>query len=185
MALYDQPWRKYHGRGHITDVHCHIFHLQQVQGIEPVDYEALDYAVDLHDIIYVPGQPGSEEASALMAASYGLTEAARLIRLTEKHQPEPDDADGILIVNADLFGLGREYEHYRRNTVLIRQEISAYLDRLPGTVLQSERKRRWVAGRSAWLTDFLSRDQIFYGPCMEKYEARARQNMEHELRSYS
>lgn len=117
---------------------------------------------------------------------YGLTEAARLIRLTENHYPgTPVDEGGILMVNADLFGLASDYGRYRRNTRSIKQEIMEYRFHSGDRMVRSQSEALWKAGRARWLVKFLAREFIFHGPCMEKYEIKARENMEIELTSYS
>lgn len=181
LELYDQSWRRYHNRDHIWNVRAFVKTLRIVQGLEPCSPGALDLAVTLHDIIYVPAQAGCEEASALLAESYNCPLAGRLIRLTEKHNPAEDDPDGILLCNADLMGLATSVRQYDHNTLLIRQEIYMYQH---GVLLSTGVPKGWNAGRSAWLESFLARPKIFHGPNMEFLEQRARENMTRELAGF-
>ncbi len=72
-----------------------------------------------HDAVYT-GRPGDEEASAVLAEAslvgvVGAAEASevgRLVRLTERHDPDPSDAAGAALVDADLSVLGLHPARY-------------------------------------------------------------------------
>lgn len=186
LTLYDALWRKYHDRNHFVDVTKNIHALGLIQGlVTPFPWE-LDKAIKLHDVIYRPGLPGSEEASALLAesAGYGF-EVARLIRLTEKHNPEPDDIPGILICNADLLGLASGPIVYKRNTDCIQFEYRNFPRlNLEGDIPLSTFMAMWRTGRSEWINTFLDREAIFLGPGMDQFEKIARDNLINELKLY-
>jgi predicted metal-dependent HD superfamily phosphohydrolase len=178
MALYDQPWRRYHTRDHIRDVHMFARALRALYGVGPTRPFALERAIDLHDVVYVPGKKGSEEASAMLADSYNYEEVGRLIRLTEFHEPLSDDLDGCFIVDADLYGLAMPWYDYEANTYNIHEEYAGFFRK--GSFSDSF-DRLWVAGRKKWAQDFLERPRIFHGPGTNLLEQAARDNLKQEL----
>lgn len=182
MAAYDQPWRHYHNSAHIKHVHAAVSVLTILQGVYLKRPGDLAIAIDLHDVVYVPGHPLNEEASALVAeCAYPEGDFGRLIRLTKGHNPEPDDTLGILLCDADLLGLAAPWQQYSTNGWNIRSEIAAYTGQ---GVLSEASSVAWSDGRSQWLTAFLNRERVFHGPNMDILENRARDNMWRELEFY-
>jgi predicted metal-dependent HD superfamily phosphohydrolase len=178
MSLYDQSWRHYHNRKHINDVHqaaiiIRAYHTYSYVGMNTL---ALHRAIDLHDIVYTVGGTQNEEASALVAESYGYKEAARLIRLTQHHQPDKNDQIGQVIVDADLYGLAFDYQ---MNGLKIQTEVIAWCK------LQDIQWKNslWTDGRKKWLESFLDRPQIFYTEYMRQFDDVARDHMTEELSS--
>lgn len=177
--LHSQRWRRYHNLAHLESL-LHDIEQQSLRSDPPENPWALLLAVLFHDAVYVPGQGGNERASALLMASWGLvdsTEAARLIALTEKHNPAPGDVDGILLCDADLYPLGVP-DLYLRNARLVREESDAYLHSLG---LPALTETEWRVNRKAWIENVLARDRIYHGEEMEEHEAQARENLTEEL----
>jgi predicted metal-dependent HD superfamily phosphohydrolase len=184
LALYDESWRRYHNRNHIVIVAKCVYALEIIQSL-PITFQwEMKMAVDLHDVIYRPGLPGSEEASAILAECAGCgAEVGRLIRLTEKHSPDPDDIPGVLICNADLLGLASDPLTYKSNTQNIKWEYESFpIVNGQGRIEDFESK--WARGRTDWIQSFLDRDHIYTGPHMERYDELARTNLLNELKEY-
>lgn len=175
-SLYNQDWRAYHNFCHVARVIQHITDF----GRTAINPRALMLAAIFHDAIYVPGQRGSEEASALLLASFGFgdkaQEAMRLIRLTEAHTPAKDDIDGIMLCDADLLDLS-DPELHEVNTFHIKLETTVFLTN-EGV---EDVDRLWHDGRKAWLESFLQRPRIYHGPGMDALEEKARENLQLEL----
>src|SRR6185295_7066569 len=119
----------YHDQRHLTDV------LQTVDLLAGAadDPDTVRLAAWFHDAIYDPqADPGeNEEVSAQLAelelAAYGVDaarveEIGRLIRLTAKHDCEPDDANGAVLCDADLRILSMSRQRYDEYAAGIRQE---------------------------------------------------------------
>lgn len=181
QACYEQRWRRYHNLEHVE----RVLHLTRVLSeryeLPMKNPTALRLAVIFHDVIYAPGQHGCEEASALCLGCFAIDadlyrEAARLIRLTEDHQPQEDDTDGILICDADLFDLS-DPRASKRNRFNIKQEASQCL-----RTTDEEFGELWNDGRREWIETFLKRLKIYHGPGMEDNESRAREYLQREAR---
>jgi len=171
LANYSQPARAYHNVCHVN--HC-LRQLDFARG-ESQRPDEIELAIWFHDAIYDPRAHDNEQRSASWAAE-ALHEAqvqpdvidrvAKMI-LATKHDREPDDLDGCLLVDIDLSILGREpavFDQYDRK---IREEY------------------RWVAddayraGRTAVLECFLRRPVIYRTALFQdRFEAQARQNLQ-------
>jgi predicted metal-dependent HD superfamily phosphohydrolase len=170
---YAEPHRRYHTLDHIA---------QLLAVLDPhlpgtTDPSALAFAAWLHDIVYDPRAADNEERSAALAAELldgfpispaTMARTGELILLTKTHSA--DDADGQLLIDADLSILGAETAAYDRYAAAIREEYA------------------WVpepayrTGRSAVLKSFLRRDAIFGTPALAaRCEARARENLAREI----
>lgn len=181
-SLYNQDWRAYHNFTHVMRVIRHLMKFLKVR--ETVNPQALMLAAIFHDAIYVPGQKGSEEASALLLASFNLgaesQEAMRLIRLTEAHTPAEDDIDGIMLCDADLLDLS-DPEIHEVNSFNIKIETTVFL----ANQGVEDVDRLWHEGRKKWLEGFLERPKIYHGPEMDALEKTARKNLRAELAGLS
>ena len=131
-----------------------------------------------HDAIY-DGERDAEERSAAWAedALADLTEpavvaeAARLVRLTETHRPDPSDANGCALSDGDLAILAAPPERYTEYVVNVRREYS----HLPDEV--------FAAGRADVLRDLLAKPALFHTAyALTHWEDAARTNMEAELK---
>lgn len=172
LKNYTDLDRHYHNLTHISHM------LEGLRKHFPgYDGTLLRSAILYHDVIYVPGSPDNERASAEVAISelrdkftdFGLNEIYRLIMLTKDHTTyKVADGPGHVIIDLDLAGLAGN--NYLKNSVAIRQEFWMVPD------------EQWREGRKAWLKSFLSRKSIYltrYGK--ENWEEPARFNMESEL----
>ncbi len=140
----------------------------------PGDELPVRLAAWFHDAVY-DGQPGAEERSAVWAlrALAGRPEAdevARLVRLTEDHRPDEDDANGCVLSDADLAILAATPERYAEYVSDVRHEYAGVPDDL------------FRQGRAAVLRDLLAKEHLFHTTyARDHWEARARANVEAEL----
>ncbi len=164
--------RGYHDTRHLTEVLDRIDELAAAG--EPFDATAVRLAAWFHDGVY-DGQAGAEERSAhwALAALAGLPvadEVARLVRLTEHHRPEPGDANGCVLSDADLAILAATPARYTEYVADVRREYAHVPDEL------------FAAGRAAILGDLLAKDSLFHTAyARSHWEAAARANVEAEL----
>jgi predicted metal-dependent HD superfamily phosphohydrolase len=130
-----------------------------------------------HDAVY-DGAPAAEERSARLAeaelaglaAEVDVAEVARLVRLTEHHDPAPGDHDGEALCDADLAILAAAPERYRDYTAGVRDEYSAYSD------------DAFRAGRLTVLEELAGRDHLFRTAyAREHWEPQARANLLREI----
>jgi predicted metal-dependent HD superfamily phosphohydrolase len=178
LARYAEPHRRYHTVRHLAEV---LAIVDELAG-QAQDADAVRLAAWFHDAIYTIGSaPGisNEEASARFAelalADLGvpaarISEAARLVRLTETHRVEPADHNAAVLCDADLAILGAAPERYREYTREVRQEYAE---------IPEEDFRR---GRAAILRPLLDGRVLFHtDAARERYEARARANLAAEI----
>jgi predicted metal-dependent HD superfamily phosphohydrolase len=177
LARWSEPQRHYHTPQHLLTV------LNRVDELAPhttdADLDAVLLAAWFHDAVYRPDRSENEERSARLAeralpeagvSSARTTEVARLVRLTVSHDPEPADASGELLCDADLAVLAGTPEEYASYAAAVRQEFSF----LPG--------EDFLKGRAAVLRQLLDLPRLFrtaYG--QERWERVARRNLETEL----
>jgi predicted metal-dependent HD superfamily phosphohydrolase len=133
VQRYSEPHRAYHNLHHIRHVLETINQLAD-ETINPDIPKAPDIvrlAGWFHDVIYDPRAKDNEERSAAHAEDalrrLGIAEdmirrVGELILLTKKHTAE--DADGHVLVDADLAILGAPEEEYRRYAAAIREEYA-------------------------------------------------------------
>jgi predicted metal-dependent HD superfamily phosphohydrolase len=159
-ARYGEPHRRYHTLEHIQEV------LERVNGTE------VELAAWYHDIIYDTSASDSEARSATYAgevlARLGapvdvIEEVQRLILLTAGHAAADDDANGSLLIRADLAILSAEPSRYDRYARDVRAEY-LHVD-----------EESWRAGRMAVLRSLLA----IVG------DERARSNIARELSGLS
>ena len=178
IARYREPHRHYHTVEHLVAM-LRLLDLFDKQAHDPT---AVRYAAWFHDAVYdVGGDPrrSNEERSArlaenvlkaLHATGALIAETGRLVRLTATHRPEPDDANGAVLCDADLAILGAEPAEYRRYRAQIREEYRRYND------------EEFRAGRATVLRALLEHPTIFRtGDARELFEEPARRNLEEEL----
>ena len=136
LARYAEQHRHYHDQQHLTDVLQTIDELAEFAE----DPDTVRLAAWFHDAIYDPqADPGeNEEVSAQLAelelAAYGVAaerveEVGRLVRLTAKHDCEPDDRNGAVLCDADLRILSLPPARYDEYAAGIRQEYGHIADR--------------------------------------------------------
>lgn len=174
-AAYADPSRGYHDTRHLTEV---LTRLDELAGAG-VAYDATPVllAAWFHDAVY-DGERDAEERSAAwaedalaaVAPAPVVTEVARLVRLTETHQPDDADANGCALSDADLAILAAPGERYDEYTAAVRREYA----HLPDDV--------FLAGRAAVLRGLADKPHLFHTAyARERWESPARANLEREL----
>jgi predicted metal-dependent HD superfamily phosphohydrolase len=164
--------RGYHDTRHLAEVLDRIDEL--AVGGEEFDRQAVVLAAWFHDAVY-DGHDGAEERSAQWAleALAGLPvvdEVARLVRLTQRHAPADDDANGSALSDADLAILAAAPERYAEYTADVRREYA----HVPEDLFRT--------GRAAVLGALLAKPSLFHtAHGREHWETRARANVEAEL----
>lgn len=176
LAAYADPSRGYHDTLHLTEV------LERLDELAPTadafDPVATRLAAWFHDAVY-DGERDAEERSAVwaeeaLAGTAYAAEVARLVRLTETHDPGPDDPGGQALCDADLAILASPSARYDAYVGGVRQEY-AHLSHAD-----------FSSGRAAVLRDLAGRERLFhtaYGRA--HWEPAARSNLERELAGLS
>lgn len=133
-------------------------------------------ALWLHDIVYTPGSPYSEEDSAMVAFQIltelgipkaEIEEVMSYIIMTKEHLPTTN-LEGI-VSDLDMYSLGDPWEEYKAGGALIRKEYKI----LP--------KKLYVSGRKAFITKTLDHEHIYWDPVIRaEREDQARSNLKQE-----
>ena len=120
LSRWSAPGRHYHDVRHLA--HC-LGALDELAA--GVVARPVALAAWFHDAVYAGVAGADEEASARLAEEWlpdavgadEASEVARLVRLTDRHAPDLDDADGCLLSDADLsilaVGQGRYHVYLR------------------------------------------------------------------------
>jgi predicted metal-dependent HD superfamily phosphohydrolase len=179
-AAYADPGRGYHDLLHLEEVLARLEELEDHGAV--FDRLTVPLAAWFHDAVY-DGRPGAEERSARWAEEAlpeagvppaQVAEVARLVRLTERHDPEPGDLDGAALCDADLAVLASPPPRYRAYTDGVRKEYAS----VPEPAFR--------AGRSAVLRELLDRPRLFTTAyALQHWEPAARANVTRELASLS
>ena len=127
LTAWAEPTRRYHDVRHLGEVLDRLDEL----AADGVGYDRLPVllAAWFHDGVY-DGERDAEERSAVWAedALVGLVdddvrvEVARLVRLTETHQPSDDDRNGCALSDADLAILAAPGPRYAEYAAAVRDE---------------------------------------------------------------
>lgn len=175
LAQYGAATRHYHNTHHLSDLIC----LQQQYAPLIVDNDSLIFAIYFHDLVYKASHDDNEERSAAEALQFlkkiGYPEEKQqkvnaFIMATKGHQNPLADPDLDYFLDFDLHILGVSPSFYDAYTKQIRREYSIY----PSYFYKKGRKRV--------LQHFLGQTSIYRTAAFrEKYEKRARENMEREL----
>lgn len=179
VRRWSEDHRHYHDRTHLLAV-VRALDLLSGEG-EPAGRHprAPWLAAWFHDAVYA-GRPGEdEEQSAQLAErllgdaaldSEEVRETARLVRLTAGHRPDPDDAPGLLLCDADLEVLARPPADYGRYVAAVRLDYA----HVPAAA--------FAAGRAGVLRSLLALDPL-YGTATARrlWAAAARTNLGREL----
>lgn len=175
IKRYSAPGRHYHNTSHLSDLIC----LQQQYAPLIVDNDSLLYAIYFHDIVYKVTRSDNEERSAQEAVAFlnriGYPDDKQqkvftFIAATQKHVNPLGDPDLDYLLDFDLHILGSTPPQYDAYTKQIRKEYSLY----PSFM--------YKRGRKKVLQHFLSQASIYKTAAFrEKYEKKARENMEREL----
>jgi len=176
VARHRERQRRYHRIEHVEAVLAHVDELATTESI--VDRGAIVAAALYHDAIYEAQHPANERASARLARrdltelGWGADRIERVGLMIEgtKAHLDPSDADTAVLFDADLAILGTDNDAYQVYVGRVRDEYG-HLD-----------DAEWSAGRSAVLTAFLTRPQIYATASgRERWEATARANITAEL----
>jgi predicted metal-dependent HD superfamily phosphohydrolase len=177
-AAYNSADRHYHTFEHLEEMFRIAGRLTAITD----DPRALQLAIWFHDAVYDPRAKDNEARSAELAVALlgpigvprsALDVAIRLIEATAHlaSPKPPGDRETAILLDADLAILGSAPERYRRYAADIRKEY--------GWVPAAE----YRSARSNVLHQFLARPRLFWTDVMyAECEARARQNMEGEVR---
>lgn len=176
VARYEEPHRAYHNVRHLTEVLDCVEELAD----EAQDADAVRLAAWFHDAVYVAvSVVSNEEASARLAEellpglgvdSARVSEAARLVRLTEKHVAEAGDRNAAVLFDADLAILAADPARYEEYARAVRAEYRE----IPDDVFRPARARILSALLSA---PMLYRTRS----ARARFEERARANVTGEI----
>ena len=175
LAAYAEPSRRYHDSRHLAEVLDRIEELR-AEG-ERFDPLTVTLAAFFHDAVY-DGERDAEERSAAWAEdALGahleadvVAEVARLVRLTETHDPEPDDLAGRVLSDADLAILAAPADRYAEYAATVREEYQHVSD------------EEFRVGRAQVLEGLLEKESLFSTPYARiSWEAAARANIAAEM----
>lgn len=175
VRRYGSVLRSYHDARHLLEV------LEAVDAMadDADDVQAVRLAAWFHDAVYDVRATDNEERSAVLAErvlpAYDVDDAtvnevARLVRLTEAHDPHAADANGKVLCDADLAILASAEDRY-----------AAYVDGVRAEYRHVD-DQTFATGRAAVLRQLLSLSSLFrtrHGQSI--WEARARDNVRREL----
>jgi predicted metal-dependent HD superfamily phosphohydrolase len=174
-ARYSDESRAYHNLTHLSEILAVINRLAE----SAREGTAIRLAAWFHDAIYDSRANDNEERSADLAETvlrgFGLPQALlaevkRLILLTKRHDAAADDADGHILLDADLAILGADAARYDDYARAIRREYAWVAD------------DACRAGRSGVLEGFLKRPRIYFTAALfQSHECPARRNLQREL----
>lgn len=175
LARWQEPQRHYHTVAHLAAVLDGVDRLARYAD----DADVVRLAAWFHDAVYRPERSENEERSARLAeralAEAGVpegatAEVARLVRLTESHDPADDDRNGQVLCDADLAILAAPPEAYAAYAAAVRQEYAF----VPNDAFRQ--------GRSDVLRQLLGLPRLFRTPLgAAEWEDMARFNLRAEL----
>ena len=175
LDRWSEPYREYHDVAHLRGVLDAVDLLAE----HADDLAAVRLAAWFHDAVYEGEAGADEEASAALAERVlpgvgvpgdRVAEVARLVRLTVGHDPEPGDADGAVLCDADLGVLGSDPEGYASYAAAVRREYAGVPD------------EAFRAGRAAVLERLLALDPLYRTATARRLWAdRAAANLRGEL----
>jgi predicted metal-dependent HD superfamily phosphohydrolase len=175
LARWAEPQRRYHTTDHLAAV------LDRIDLLEPhaEDPAVVRLAAWFHDAVYRPDHSENEERSAALAeralpeaglAPGPTAEVARLVRLTADHDPQPGDANGEVLCDADLAVLATPPRIYAAYAAAVREEYGFVPD------------DAFRAGRADVLRALLALPALFRTPHgASHWEDLARRNLTAEL----
>jgi predicted metal-dependent HD superfamily phosphohydrolase len=174
IAAWSEPHRRYHGLAHLAAVLGLVAQLDAAAA----DPAAVRLAAWYHDAVYEPTSQDNETVSALRARAglRGLVpderikEVERLVLLTAGHDPEPGDANGAVLCDADLAVLAGPPDAYAAYASAVREEYGHLTD------------EAFTAGRIAVLEQLLALPALYRLPAVaDEWTPRARANLGAEL----
>jgi predicted metal-dependent HD superfamily phosphohydrolase len=179
LGRWSEPQRQYHDVTHLSAV---LDVVDRLAALAPHP-DRVRLAAWMHDAIYDPRALGdaNERDSAEFAEGLLTTlgvpgevaaEVARLVGLTAGHATTADDPDGELLCDADLAILASDDDRYAEYAAAIRREYA----HVPEDAFR--------AGRRQVLRALLELPSIYrLPPLREAWEAKARANLENELKT--
>ena len=175
---YGKRNRHYHTLYHLENL---LAQLSDVKN-EIRNWDAVLFALFYHDIVYNVLKKDNEEKSAAFAAKrmvdynvpgYIIDDCCAMILSTKSHALS-DNSDINFFTDADLSILGAEWTAYENYYKQVRNEYNIYPDFL------------YNSGRKKVIQHFLSMQQIFKTTFFfEKFEEKARHNLEKELEIFN
>ena len=172
---HSTPDRHYHDLAHVRQV---LAAVRQVRSF-CCNPTVVELAVWFHDVVCDARATDNERRSAeyaiamlayLQIPTAAIDEVTRLVLLTENHRTGGTDADGCVLLDADLSILGASQSDYRVYAENVRREYAWVPD--------DEYRSR----RSQILKQFLQRSRIYRTDFFHKrLEAKARQNLGREI----
>jgi predicted metal-dependent HD superfamily phosphohydrolase len=174
VAAWSEPHRRYHDLAHLAAVLGMVGQL----GTDAADPDAVLLAAWYHDVAYDPGRTDNEEVSAARAGiglrglvpDERVAEVQRLVLLTAGHDPEPGDANGAVLCDADLAVLAGPPEAYAAYASAVRAEYGHLSD------------EEFTAGRITVLERLLALPALYRLPAVaDEWTPRARANLTAEL----
>jgi predicted metal-dependent HD superfamily phosphohydrolase len=174
IAAWSEPHRRYHGLAHLAAVLGLVARLDA----SAADPAAVRLAAWYHDAVYEPTRTDNEAVSAQRARAglRGLVpddridEVERLVLLTAGHDPEPGDANGAVLCDADLAVLAGPPDAYAAYASAVRTEYGHLSDEV------------FTAGRIAVLEQLLALPALYRLPAVAReWTPRARANLTAEL----
>jgi predicted metal-dependent HD superfamily phosphohydrolase len=174
IAAWSEPHRRYHDLAHLAAVLGLVGELATAAA----DPAAVRLAAWYHDAVYDPTRPDNEQVSAQRARAglRGLVPderidaVERLVLLTAGHDPEPGDADGAVLCDADLAVLAGPPDAYAAYASAVREEYGHLSD------------EAFTAGRIAVLEQLLALPVLYRLPAVaDAWTPRARANLTAEL----
>jgi len=174
VAAWSEPHRRYHDLAHLAAVLGLVGELATAAA----DPAAVRLAAWYHDAVYDPTRPDNEQVSAQRARAglRGLVPGERidaverLVLLTAGHDPEPGDADGAVLCDADLAVLAGPPDAYAAYASAVREEYGHLSD------------EAFTAGRIAVLEQLLALPVLYRLPAVaDAWTPRARANLTAEL----
>jgi predicted metal-dependent HD superfamily phosphohydrolase len=172
LSAYGDPRRGYHDLLHLTEVLDRVDELGDAAVAGDPILPRL--AAWFHDGVY-DGLRGDEDRSAVwaegaLADTAYAAEVARLVRLTEHHDPRPGDLTGQVLCDADLAILAAESSRYAAYVNGVRRDYAHISD------------ADFAVGRAAVLRDLAGRQRLFHTAyARERWEPTARANLAAEL----
>jgi predicted metal-dependent HD superfamily phosphohydrolase len=153
VAAWSEPHRRYHDLAHLAAVLGLVGQLAAAAA----DRDAVRLAAWYHDVAYDPKRADNEQVSAARARAglRGLVpdarvdEVERLVLLTARHAPGPDDANGAVLCDADLAVLAGPPDAYAAYASAVRDEYGHLSD------------EAFTAGRIAVLEHLLSLPALY------------------------
>ncbi len=173
VAAWSEPHRRYHDLAHLAAVLGLVGRLEGA-----TDPDAVRLAAWYHDSIYDPTRQDNEEVSAQRARAglrglvpdERIAEVERLVRLTAGHDPEPGDANGAVLCDADLAVLAGPPDSYAAYASAVREEYGHLSD------------AKFTAGRIAVLESLLALPVLYRTPeAARQWTDTARANLTAEL----